>query len=181
MNLRSLPSAVLFVGLAVSAAMPGESPGEKPGENPAAGTPQRPETLGVDATLVFLYYRDTARAQRFYEDILGLELVVEQAFTNIYRISPTSFVGLVDEARGMHRASENKAVTLSFITDEVDAWYDYLVSRGVEMRGPLRDSSNHPTRGFVAFDPEGYFLEFETFLDHPENTRLRAALGKTPR
>ena len=171
MKLRRVLAAVLFPGLCISSAgLPEER-----------GAPSRPESLGVDATLVFLYYKDTARAQRFYEDVLGLELVVEQAFTNIYQISPTSFVGLVDEARGMHKASENKAVTLSFITDEVDEWYEYLVSQGVEMRGPLRDSTNHPTRGFVAYDPEGYYLEFETFLEHSENTRLLRALAKAER
>ena len=49
--------------------------------------PQRPSSLGVDATLVFLYYEDPERAQQFYGEVLGLELVVEQAFTHIYQIS----------------------------------------------------------------------------------------------
>ena len=44
--------------------------------------------------------------------------------------------------------------------------------------GTARDSTNHATRGFVAYDPEGYYLEFETFLEHPENTRLLRALAK---
>jgi hypothetical protein len=101
MNLRRVLAAVLFLGSCVSSA----------GRAEEKAAPRRPEKLGVKATLVFLYYKDTARAQRFYEDVLGLELVVEQAFTNIYQISPTSFVGLVDEARGMHKASEKKAVT----------------------------------------------------------------------
>jgi hypothetical protein len=55
------------------------------------------------------------------------------------------------------------------------------VSKGVEMRGPLGDSTNHPTRGFVAYDPKGYYLEFETFLEHSENTRLLRALAKSER
>ena len=160
-------------------ALPLAATGARAAEPPAP--PQRPASLGVDATLVFLYYEDPERAQRFYGEVLGLELVVEQAFTHIYQISPTSFVGLVDEERGMHRASEAKAVTLSFITDEVDEWYEYLVSRGVPMRGPVRDSANHPTRNFVAYDPEGYFLEFETFLEDDENTRLLEALRRAVR
>jgi hypothetical protein len=93
-------------------------------------------------------------------------------------VSPTSFIGLVDEAQGLHRASEAKAVTVSFVTDQIDQWYEYLVSRGVKMRGPVSTATRHPTRGFVAYDPEGYFLEFETFLDHPQNAALRRALGK---
>ena len=30
-------------------------------------------------------------------------------------------------------------------------------------------ATRYPTRGFVAYDPEGYSLEFETFLDHAQN------------
>jgi catechol 2,3-dioxygenase-like lactoylglutathione lyase family enzyme len=139
---------------------------------------QRPAELGVQANIVFLYYRDIPAAQRFYEDVIGLRLAVDQGFAKIYQISLTSFIGLVDERQGLHRASEAKPVTLSFVTDQVDAWYEYLVSRGVGMRGPVGDATRHPTRGFVAIDPEGYFLEFERFLDHPQNARLREALGR---
>lgn len=142
---------------------------------PAVG---RPPALGVQANIVFLYYRDIPRAQRFYEDVIGLRLTVDQGFAKIYQISPTSFVGLVDEAQGLHRASEAKAVTLSFITKEIDAWYDYLVSKGVRLRGPISNATRHPTRGFVAYDPEGYFLEFERFLDDPQNAKLLEALRK---
>ncbi len=144
---------------------------------PAAPT-GRPAALGVQANIVFLYYKDVPRAQRFYEEILGLRLAVDQGFAKIYQVSPTSFVGLVDEAQGLHRVSDAKPVTLSFVTREIDAWYDWLVSKGVKVRGPVRDATRHPTRGFVAYDPEGYFLEFERFLDHPQNTRLLEALAR---
>lgn len=140
--------------------------------------PSRPPSLGVQANIVFLYYRDVPAAQRFYEDTIGLTLTVDQGFAKIYQVSPTSFIGLVDEAQGLHRASEAKAVTVSFVTEQIDQWYEYLVAKGVKMRGPVSNATRHPTRGFVAYDPEGYFLEFETFLDHPQNAALRRALGK---
>ena len=130
------------------------------------------QDLNINANLVFLYYSDLPGAQHFYEDILGLERVLDYGFASIHRISETSYVGLVDENEGMHKASEPKTVTLAFVTDEVDGWYDYLRSQGVEMKGPVRDATRHPTRGFVAFDPEGYYLEFERFLDHPQNEKL---------
>ena len=138
----------------------------------------RPATLGVQANIVFLYYKDVPAAQRFYEDVIGLTLAVDQGFSKIYQISPTSFIGLVDESQGLHRASEAKAVTVSFVTEQIDEWYAYLRSKGVKMRGPVGDATRHPTRGFVAYDPEGYYLEFERFLDHPQNTRLLDAVKK---
>ena len=148
---------------------------------PASAQPPRPAAPAVAANIVFLYYKDVPRAQRFYEDVLGLTLAVDQGFSKIYQVSPTSFVGLVDEAQGLHRASEAKAVTLSFVVEDIDGWYAYLKGRGVPLRGEVRDATRHPTRGFVAYDPEGYFLEFERFLDDPQNARLRAALARAAR
>ncbi len=139
----------------------------------------RPASLGLDANITFLYYRDIPRAQRFYEDVLGLTLTVDQGYSKIYRVSPTSYVGLVDESRGLHRASATKPVTLSFVSAQVDEWYAYLRGRGVEMVHELANGTRQPTRGFVAKDPEGYYLEFETFHDDPQNASIRPALEGT--
>ena len=50
------------------------------------------------------------------------------------------------------------------MTPDVDAWYAYLQAQGVEMLHPLGTSNSIGVRGFMALDPEGYTLEFETFL-----------------
>ncbi len=144
---------------------------------PAQSPSQRPASLGLQANITFLYYRDIPRAQRFYEDVLGLALAVDQGYSKIYRVSATSYVGLVDQAQGLHRSSEQKPVTLSFVTADVDAWYAYLRGKGVEMVHALADGTRQPTRGFVAKDPEGYYLEFETFRDDPQNAVVRQQLG----
>jgi catechol 2,3-dioxygenase-like lactoylglutathione lyase family enzyme len=77
----------------------------------------------------------------------------------------------------MHDPSESKSVTLSFVTNEIDQWHQYLSSQGIQMRRPLSDSSRIPIRGFVALDPAGYFLEFETFKEHPQNALLHEHLA----
>ena len=133
---------------------------------------RKSESLSIQANLVFFYYPDLEEAERFYGDILGLEKVLDYGFAKIYRISLSTFIGLVDETKGMHDPSEPKTVTLSFVTQEIDQWYQYLKSQGVEIRNPLKDASRHATRGFVAYDPAGYFLEFERFLEHSQNTLL---------
>ena len=134
----------------------------------------------MQANMVFLYYRDLEGATKFYEEIIGLEKVADYGFAKILQASPTMFLGLVDEQEGMHKADEPKTVTLAFVTEQVDMWYEHLQSRGVTIRNPPGDATRHPTRGFVALDPEGYFLEFETFLDHPQNVKLRAILDNVP-
>ncbi|MFC1782282.1 VOC family protein [Planctomycetota bacterium] len=138
--------------------------------------PDLKQHLPIQGNMVFLYYRDLQRASDFYELIIGLELVADYGFAKILRMSPTSFVGLVDEKEGMHTADEPKTVTLSFVTEDIEKWYVRLQRDGVKMRSPLANATRHPTRGFVALDPEGYFLEFETFLDDPQNEKLLHAI-----
>ena len=135
--------------------------------------------LSIKANHLFFYYKDLAQAQRFYEKILGLRRVLDYGYASIHQISATTYVGLVDEAKGVQQATEPKTVTLSFITQEIDAWYQYLTNQGVKMHHRLADATRHPTRGFVAVDPEGYFLEFETFLPHEQNWKLRDQLSRT--
>jgi predicted enzyme related to lactoylglutathione lyase len=148
---------------------------------PAAARAQAPAPTAppgrFQAGITWLYYRDLPAAMRFYERVMGLTLTVDQGWAKVYQVSPTSFVGLVDETRGMHRASETKPVALAFVTDRVDDWHRWLVSQGVKVRGESKDSANLPIRGFVAIDPEGYTLEFETFRDDPMNTTIRRLLA----
>lgn len=139
----------------------------------------RPGNLGVKANIVFFYYKDLIAAQQFYENILGLEMFVDQGVTKIYQVSSSTFVGLVDERYGTHRTSETKPVILAFVTDQIDEWYEYLVSKGVKMRSPIRDSTGSSHLGFMAYDPEGYLLEFEKFNEHPENVKLLELLKKS--
>lgn len=133
--------------------------------------------LGIQANMLFFYYQHLDAAEKFYCDILGLEVVVDYGFAKVLKVSKTLYLGLVDETEGMHRASEPKTVTLSTVTAEIDEWYEYLLNRGVPMHRPLGDSSRLPIRGFVALDPEGYFLEFETFFEHPQNEKLLPRLS----
>lgn len=127
----------------------------------------------------FFYYADLDAATRFYTQTLGLELVADFGIARTVRTSPASFLTLMDIAHSLHSADEPKAVTLAFVTDEVEGWYAYLQERGVFVRHPLKSDSAGAHEGFVALDPEGYFLEFERFNPHPENERLLPLLGKT--
>lgn len=120
----------------------------------------------------FFYYANLDAATRFYTDILGLELVADFGIARTIRASPTSFVTLMDIRHSLHKPDEPKAVTLAFVTEEVERWYAYLQNAGVPIRHPLTSDSTKAHEGFVALDPEGYFLEFERFNPHPENDRL---------
>ena len=73
------------------------------------------------------YYEDILEMQNFYQDVLGLEMVADQGWTKIYQVTNSGFIGLVDERRGMHSYTEEKAVTISFILEDLESWYEYSV------------------------------------------------------
>ena len=78
----------------------------------------------------------------------------------------------------MHSWTEKKGVTVSFLTNNVDAWFEYLKSqetftfRSQEVQAEDRAG----VRVFVGYDPEGYFLEFDTFLETETNQVLLGLL-----
>jgi catechol 2,3-dioxygenase-like lactoylglutathione lyase family enzyme len=138
----------------------------------------RPEGLGVQATVLWLYYRDLEPNQRFYEQVLGADLLVDQGWAKVYPASSTGYIGLVDGSRGLHPATDEKGVTVSFFTDDVDAWLARVRGQRVELRTPEVTDESGRVRVFVAYDAEGYFLEWDTFLDVPGNEELLELLGQ---
>jgi predicted enzyme related to lactoylglutathione lyase len=133
--------------------------------------------LTIQGTVFWLYYDELAPNEAFYERLLGVDLLVDQGWAKVYQASPTGFIGLVDGARGLHQATEEKGVTVSFFTDDVDAWFGRVQAQGLELRTPEITDESGRVRVFVAYDREGYFLEWDTFLDVPGNEALIAALG----
>lgn len=121
----------------------------------------RPETDNTLA-ITFLYYRDLAGACRFYEDVLGLTLAIDQGWSKIYQIAEGAHVGLVDEARGMNRWAEVKPVQLCIRVRDVDAWYAWCGEAGVEALSEMFENAALGIRAFVFRDPEGYQIEMQT-------------------
>ncbi len=149
---------------------------------PAGLATTRPRELGVQAMVIWLYYRDLDRAQRFYEESIGLDLIVDQGWAKVYPASRAGFIGLVDGARGLHAATDEKAVTVALFTDDVDGWFEHMRGRpGFELRTPEILDESGRVRVFVGYDPEGYFLEWDTFLNVEGNERLLELLAARSR
>lgn len=136
--------------------------------------------LTLTANNVLYYYRDLAAAKRFYQELLGFDLVEDYGFAAIFQVAVSSFMMLIDASIGRHSADEPKTVTTAFVTDELEAWYAYLAAQGVKLVHEFKPQVGKAHDGFVAVDPEGYYLEFERFNPHPENERLLPRLHGLP-
>lgn len=126
----------------------------------------------------FNYYANLAQAWAFYGDILGFETVVDHPSAKVLRLCAGSFLTLVDVRLAPHLADAPKSVTLALVTEQVEAWHAYLTGAGVPLLRPFNKQAGKAHDGFVALDPEGYFLEVERFNPHPENEQLLPRLAQ---
>jgi catechol 2,3-dioxygenase-like lactoylglutathione lyase family enzyme len=102
------------------------------------------------ASITWLYYKDMLPMENFMTEKLGLVLTADQGWAKIYRVSDHSYLGLVDEKRGMNAFSEEKLVEVKFDLGEAKNWEEYLGK-----------TSKDSTRMVGTFkDLGGYLLRF---------------------
>jgi lactoylglutathione lyase len=121
------------------------------------------KTPSIDGLITFLYFNDLEKADRFYQEVLGLELTIDQGFAKIFRLQGGSYIGLVDGKKGSLKPSNDKPVMVTLLVPDVDAWYQHLTKHGVQTRSPPKDDPQTKTRYFMFQDPEGYILEIQRF------------------
>ena len=120
--------------------------------------------MKFDAQINFLYYKDLSKACKFYEDILGLELEIDQGWAKIYKVSEAASIGLVDEKRGYFNWVPEKSAMITLVTSAVDEWYDKLERKGVKLLSEPHDVEDIGIRCFLLEDPAGYVIEIQKFL-----------------
>jgi catechol 2,3-dioxygenase-like lactoylglutathione lyase family enzyme len=102
-----------------------------------------------------------AECRAFYGDLLGFPIVDRKERFVEFQVTPESRIGLIDVAGRRHvtEGLEDRFV-LSFCVDDLEATYEQLSSRRVEM-SEIRD---HPwgDRVLEMKDPEGRRIEFWT-------------------
>lgn len=117
--------------------------------------------------ITFIYYKDLTAPSKFYEEIFGFELEIDQGWAKIYRVSESSYLGIVDEKRGHCNWEPKKSALITLVTetvDEVDEWYDKLKRHGVKLLSEPRTHKDIGVRGFFFEDPAGYAIEIQHFL-----------------
>src|SRR4030042_4495974 len=118
----------------------------------------------VRGTITWLYYRDLPRAMRFYEEVMGFKRVVDQGWSKIYRVSEDGYLGLVDGAKGYHKANNIKPVIFCLNVKDAEAWYRRVTKAGVAIEEKLQESQRLKVRVFMLKDPEGYVVEIQQSL-----------------
>jgi catechol 2,3-dioxygenase-like lactoylglutathione lyase family enzyme len=129
---------------------------------------QRPP---IAQQVTFLYTNDTARSFAFYEDVIGLQRVLDQDTARIYRTGGDAYLGICARSQVQQGPAPDRkpgGVIFTFVCQteaEVDVWYGYLVSRGVAFeKAPALNARFNIYNCFFR-DPDGYLHEIQAFLD----------------
>jgi|TARA_B110000495_G_scaffold120381_1_gene104514 catechol 2,3-dioxygenase-like lactoylglutathione lyase family enzyme len=122
-----------------------------------------------ESAITFYYYDDILAVAPFYEDVLGLELVLDQGLARIYRIAGNAYFGIVDGNKGHVKHQLKSATLLTVVSEDVPAWHAKMKEAGVTgvsdiLRGTYCEH-------FFFEDPAGYAIEIQRF-HNPEVAAL---------
>jgi catechol 2,3-dioxygenase-like lactoylglutathione lyase family enzyme len=116
----------------------------------------------ITDSIVFTYTDDLAGSSRFLGETLGLALIVDQGPCHIYRLTPTSFLGVCNLP---DRPRATAGVTITLVTSDVDGWHRYLTAKGLVYETPPRRSTRFKVYSSLFKDPNGYRIEIQSFDD----------------
>jgi catechol 2,3-dioxygenase-like lactoylglutathione lyase family enzyme len=114
-----------------------------------------------DAGITFCYTRDLKRTALFYEQVLGLPLVLDQGGCRIYRVSQAAYFGFCER----DEVGSGKGIILTLVTDDVDGWYEKLSGSGVEFEKKPALNADYKIYHCFLRDPNGYLVEIQRFED----------------
>jgi catechol 2,3-dioxygenase-like lactoylglutathione lyase family enzyme len=120
---------------------------------------QRPS---IDQQITFLYTRDLEATARFYKDLLGLTLALDQGDCRIYGTSSDGYLGFCQRETA---PTKPLGVILTLVTSEVDEWYQYLSAHGVAFEKPPALNPRYDIYHCFLRDPNGYLIEIQRFND----------------
>ncbi len=108
----------------------------------------------------WVYTEDLASTADFYAGVLGFECTRDQGSARIFATGAEAYIGVCKVFAG--RVVEPKGGMISIITDDVDAWYQRLVDKGLKVDPPHR-LEQFGIYTFFTEDPNGYQIEFQQF------------------
>ena len=120
----------------------------------------------IEQQITFLITQDLNATARFYEELLGLQLKLDQGLCKIYTITQNSFLGFCQRAKaGLEHTENPDEVIFTLVTHEVDAWFTFLEKQAVEIEKPPAVNQAYNIYHCFLRDPNGYLIEIQEFLD----------------
>ena len=116
----------------------------------------------IEQQVTFLATRDLRANAAFYEDVLGLALVLDQGVCRIYQTGKAAFLGFCEH---LPLTVGEQPVIVTLVSHDVDGWHDYVLEKGVAIEKRPLMNAKYNIYHFFMRDPDGYLVEIQRFLD----------------
>ena len=119
----------------------------------------------IDSQITFCSVADLQRTSKFWGQLIGLPLVLDQGTCRIYRTVGGAHLGFCQR----EDPGPVGGIILTLVSDEVDCWHERLQEAGVELEHGPRHNPTYGIYHFFARDPDGYRVEIQKFDDQDWN------------
>ncbi len=116
----------------------------------------------IEQQVTFLATRDLAETAAFYEELLGLPLILDQGTCRIYEVAGGAFLGFCQH---LPVTESDPPVIVTLVSQEVYAWYEHLIDKGADIQQQPVLNAAYNIYHFFIRDPNGYLVEVQQFLD----------------
>lgn len=123
------------------------------------------DTTGIpwDALVTFVYANDLDAMDRFYGEVCGLKLALDQGSCHIFEVRPGAYLGVCQR----EDAPETTGVIITLVSDDVDGWYERFIEADVLCEDAPKLNERFGIYHFFARDPGGWRVEIQRFVDPP--------------
>ena len=111
--------------------------------------------------ITWLYVSDVAGSRQFYEQGLGLSLVLQQGDCCILSVTKTALLGLCERPP----PRQTPGLLLCFVTEDMDEQVASLVSAGATLEQAPKNNDTYGIYHAFLLDPDGHRLEVQHFHD----------------
>lgn len=122
------------------------------------------ENLLFEQMITFIYVSDLNESMKFYENIMGFPLRLDQGTCRIVETSQESG-GLLGYCARNKKPTPACDLIITLVSSSVDEWYEYLIDCGVKIPAPPKINQKYKIYHFFFTDPDGYKLEIQEFRD----------------
>jgi len=134
-------------------------------------------SIGFGMRHVALFVREFEACERFYVDLIGMQVEWRPDEQNVYLTSGSDNLALHHATTGHERdeAAQRLDHIGFFVAEEadVDKWFAWLNSHGVRMRTEPR-THRDGARSFYCYDPDGTHVQI---IHHPPITTWESLGG----
>ncbi len=118
----------------------------------------------IEQQITFFYTHNLNASIKFYEEMLGFELWLDQGTCRIYTISGSGYLGLCQASEiSTPSADKQSSIIFTLVTQQVDEWFEYLKERGIKFEKPPTLNEKYNIYHCFLRDPSGYLIEIQRF------------------